>query len=101
LDPWLPLKLILPLASRAVNHKTEKTPGTFFRLQEPTEILREAMRKTFKDPGFPGAYREATGDDATPVMPEELQRIVTEAPRDREVVALFNKMAGPQPLPER
>ena len=63
--------------------------------------MREAMRKIFRDPGFLGAYRKATGDDATPVMPEELQRIVTEAPRDREIVALFKKIAGPDPLPER
>jgi hypothetical protein len=34
-------------------------------------------------------------------MPEELQRIVAEAPRDREIVALFKKLAGPDPLPER
>ena len=69
--------------------------------KQPTEILREAMRKTFQDPEFPGAYRKATGEDATPVMAEELQRIVKEAPRDAEVVALFNKITGPDPLPER
>jgi hypothetical protein len=72
-------------------------PGT---PKESAEVLREAMRKTFRNPGFLAAYRKATGDDATPVMPEELQRIVTEAPRDREVIALFNKIAGPEPLPE-
>ena len=69
--------------------------------KQPTEILREAMRKTFQDPEFLGAYRKATGEDATPVMAEELQRIVKEAPRDPEVVALFNKITGPDPLPER
>jgi hypothetical protein len=73
-------------------------PGT---PKEPTGIVREAMRKTFRDPGFLGAYRKATGDEATPAMPEELQRIVAEAPRDREIVALFKKIAGPDPLPER
>ncbi len=69
--------------------------------KEPAEIVREAMRKTFRDPAFLAAFRKATGDDATPVMPEELQRIVAEAPRDREIVALFKKIAGPDPLPER
>jgi hypothetical protein len=59
------------------------------------------MRKTFKDPEFLGAYRKATGKDVTPVMAEELQRIVKEAPRGPEVVALFNKITGPDPLPER
>lgn len=59
------------------------------------------MRKTFKDPEFLGAYRKATGEDATPVMAEELQRIVKEAPRDPEVVTLFKKITGPDPLPDR
>lgn len=65
------------------------------------EILREAMRKTLQDPEILGANRKATGEDATPVMAEELQRIVKEAPRDAEVVALFNRITGPDPLPER
>jgi hypothetical protein len=73
-------------------------PGT---PKEPTEILREAMRKVFRDQDFLAAYRKATGDEATPAMPEALQRTVTEAPRDPEIVALFKKLAGPDPLPER
>ncbi|HEY3302686.1 MAG TPA: hypothetical protein VGL70_04015 [Candidatus Binatia bacterium] len=73
-------------------------PGT---PKEQTEILREAMRKAFKDSAFLAAYRKATGDEATPVMPEELQRIVAEAPRDPEIVTLFKKIAGPDPLPDR
>ena len=44
-------------------------PGT---AKEPAEILQEAIRKTFKDPAFLEAYSKATGEDATPVMPEEL-----------------------------
>ncbi|MBI4524417.1 MAG: hypothetical protein HY695_11485 [Deltaproteobacteria bacterium] len=73
-------------------------PGT---PKEPTEILQEAMRQTLKDPAFLQAYRKATGEDATPVMPEELHRIVKGAPRDSDVIALFKKIAGPDPLPER
>ena len=53
------------------------------------------MRKTFRDPAFLEAYRKATGEDATPVMPEDLQRIVKEVPRDPEVVGLFNKSHRP------
>jgi tripartite-type tricarboxylate transporter receptor subunit TctC len=73
-------------------------PGT---AKEPAEILQAAIRKTFKDPAFLEAYRKATGEDATPVMPEELQRIVKEVPRDPEVVGLFNRIASPDSLPDR
>jgi len=73
-------------------------PGT---PKEPSEILQEAIRKAFKDPAFLDAYKKATGEDATPVMPEELQRIVKEVPRNPEVIGLFNRMAGPESLPDR
>jgi tripartite-type tricarboxylate transporter receptor subunit TctC len=65
------------------------------------EILQEAMRKTFKDPAFLEAYKKAAGEEAAPVMPEELSRVIKELPRDPEVVALFNRIAGPEALPER
>jgi tripartite-type tricarboxylate transporter receptor subunit TctC len=73
-------------------------PGT---AKEPAEILQEAIRKVFKDPAFHEAYKKATGEDATPVMPEDLQRIVKEVPRDPEIVGLYNKIAGPDSLPDR
>jgi tripartite-type tricarboxylate transporter receptor subunit TctC len=73
-------------------------PGT---AKEPAEVLQEGMRKAFKDPAFLEAYRKATGEDATPVMPEDLQRIVKEVPRDPEIVGLFNRIAGPESLPDR
>jgi hypothetical protein len=44
---------------------------------------------------------EEPAANAAPVMTEELQRIVKEVPRDPDVVGLFNKIAGPDPLPER
>jgi hypothetical protein len=34
------------------------------------------MRKAFKDPAFLEAYRKATGEDATPVMPETVSGTV-------------------------
>jgi hypothetical protein len=34
-------------------------------------------------------------------MPEELQKVIQEVPRDPEVVALFNKIAGGEQLPDR
>lgn len=73
-------------------------PGTG---KEPAEILQEAIRKAFKDPAFHEAYKKATGEDATPVMPEDLQRIVKDVPRDPEIVGFFNRIAGPELLPDR
>ena len=34
-------------------------------------------------------------------MPEEQEKAIRELPRDREVVELFKKLSGPDPLPAR
>jgi hypothetical protein len=34
-------------------------------------------------------------------MPEALEKAIREMPRDADVVELFNKLAGPEPLPAR
>jgi hypothetical protein len=73
-------------------------PGT---LQERAEILREAFRKTFRDPEFHKEYKKLTGDDATPLLPEEMEKAVRELPRQREIVDIFQKIAGPDALPPR
>ena len=73
-------------------------PGT---PQEPVSILREAMRKTFKDPAFLKEFKRLSADDATPLLPEEQEKAIKEIPRDTEIVALFNKLAGNDPLPSR
>jgi tripartite-type tricarboxylate transporter receptor subunit TctC len=69
--------------------------------KEIAEILREAMRKTFKDPEFFKEFKKLTGDDATPLMPETLDKYVHEIPRDAETIELFKKLAGADPLPAR
>jgi tripartite-type tricarboxylate transporter receptor subunit TctC len=73
-------------------------PGT------PTEqvvILRAAMVKTFNDPAFPGEYKKFTGDEATPLMPDDMEKALKELPRDPETVALFKKLNAAGPLPAR
>jgi tripartite-type tricarboxylate transporter receptor subunit TctC len=73
-------------------------PGT------PAEIAnqyREAMRKTFKDPAFIKEFKKLTADDATPLLPEAQEKAIRDIPRDPEVIALFNKLAGAEPLPPR
>ena len=73
-------------------------PGT---PQERAEILREAFRKTFRDPEFHKDYRKLPGDDATPLLPEGMQKAVRELPREREIVDIFQKIAGADALPPR
>ncbi len=73
-------------------------PGT---PKERTEILREAMSKTFKDPDFHREFKKLSGDDVTPLTGEQLEKYVKEIPREREIIALFNRLGGAEPLPAR
>jgi hypothetical protein len=41
------------------------------------------------------------GDDPAPMGGEELERAIKELPRDQEVVQLYKKLAGGDPLPAR
>jgi hypothetical protein len=41
------------------------------------------------------------GDDPSPLFPDENQKAIRELPRDAETIALYNKLAGPAPLPPR
>jgi tripartite-type tricarboxylate transporter receptor subunit TctC len=73
-------------------------PGT------PPEVVglwRDAMRKTFKDPAFLKEFKRLSADDATPLLPEAQEKAIREIPRDAEVIALFNRIAGSEPLPPR
>jgi tripartite-type tricarboxylate transporter receptor subunit TctC len=69
--------------------------------KENVNILQEAMRRTFKDASFYREYKKASGEDATPLMPEELEKAVHDLPRDQAAMDLFKKLAGPDPLPPR
>ena len=73
-------------------------PGT---PKERVQTLQDAMRKTLSDPAFFKEYHKFTADDATPLMPDVLEKTIRELPRDPEVVELFNKLAGADPLPPR
>jgi tripartite-type tricarboxylate transporter receptor subunit TctC len=74
------------------------SPGT---PPELVQILREAMEKTFKDPGFRQDFMKLMGREPTPLTGEEVQKAVRELPRDAEVIALYKKLADAGPLPSR
>ncbi|MGH7828385.1 MAG: Bug family tripartite tricarboxylate transporter substrate binding protein [Candidatus Binatia bacterium] len=73
-------------------------PGT---PREQVKILQAAMVKTFNDPEFPKEYKKLTGDDASPLMPEDMEKALKDLPRDPETVALFQKLNAAGPLPAR
>jgi tripartite-type tricarboxylate transporter receptor subunit TctC len=73
-------------------------PGT---PKERVQVLQEAMRKSFRDPDFHNEFKKLTGDVPTPLMPETMEKYIREIPRSPEVIALFHKIAGPDPLPAR
>jgi hypothetical protein len=69
--------------------------------KERAEIIKEALRRTFKDPAFLQEYRKLVGDDATPLMPEANEKAIRELPRDAETVELYKKFSGAGPIPTR
>ena len=73
-------------------------PGT---PKDRVDILQESMRKAFKDPEFHREFLKLVGDEAEPLMPEELTKAIRDAPRDLEVVDLLKTLSGADPLPPR
>ena len=69
--------------------------------KDRVEILQEALRKVFKDPEFRADFKKLVTDDASPLMPDELTKIIHEMPRDPEVVDMLKKFSGVEPLPSR
>jgi hypothetical protein len=65
------------------------------------DIVQEAMNKTFKDPEFLKEYLKVVGDDASPMTPEELTKVIRDTPRDPELIEWFRAFSGPGPLPAR
>ena len=73
-------------------------PGT---PKDRVQILQEAMRKTYRDPEFHKEFKKLAGDDAAPLMPEELEKAIKDMPREPEVTEVFKKLSGADPLPAR
>ena len=65
------------------------------------QIIRDAMNKSFANPEFSVEFKKLMGDGSAPLNGEELERAIKELPRDKEVVQLYQKLAGGDPLPAR
>jgi tripartite-type tricarboxylate transporter receptor subunit TctC len=74
------------------------SPGT---PPELVKILREAMARTFKDPGFQQDFKKLMGREPTPLTGEEVEKAIRDLPRDPEVIGLYKKLADAGPLPPR
>lgn len=85
-------------AFRGVGSPYILPPGT---PNERVTVLKEALRKTFIDPDFGPYFKKIVADDISPLGADELTRVVTDMPRDRETLALLKKFSGPEPLPAR
>jgi tripartite-type tricarboxylate transporter receptor subunit TctC len=73
-------------------------PGT---PKERVQILQAAFRKAYEDPEFEKEYKKATGDDPSPINPEDYQGAIREIPRDQETIELYKRFSGADPLPAR
>jgi len=87
-------------------YRTFRLIGTPYILPPGTpkaqvQILREAMRKAYQDPEFHKEFKKLSGFEASPIMPEEMEKAIRELPRDKETVELFKKLSGADPLPAR
>ena len=90
--------VILQRAFRVGGAPSFLPPGT---PSDRIKILQEAFRKTYLDPGFQKEYKKIVGNDPSPLLPEHHERIIKEIPREPEVIELFKKIAGGDPLPPR
>ena len=87
-------------------HRALRSAGTPYLFPPGTpkdrvDTVAEGLRKTFNDPEFLKDFKKQTGADATPLVAEEQSKAIREIPRDREVIELFKRLVGPEPLPPR
>jgi tripartite-type tricarboxylate transporter receptor subunit TctC len=73
-------------------------PGTS---KDRVQILQAAFRKAYDDPEFEKEYKKVTGDDPSPINPEDYQAAIREIPREPETIELYKKFSGADPLPNR
>jgi tripartite-type tricarboxylate transporter receptor subunit TctC len=73
-------------------------PGTPKNL---VDTLQDSFRKALKDQDFHRDFLKLVGEDAEPLMPEELTQAIRDVPRETEVTELLKTLSGPGPLPPR
>lgn len=69
--------------------------------KDRVEVIQAGFRRTFQDKEFFREYKKMTGDDPTPLLPENHEKAIKAIPREPEVIELFKKLVGAGPLPAR
>jgi tripartite-type tricarboxylate transporter receptor subunit TctC len=90
--------IILARSFRVAGGPSVLPPGT---PKDRVIILQEAFRKTYKDPEFLREYKKLTGDEASPLLPEDHEKAIRDIPREPEIIELYKKIVGAEPLPSR
>jgi hypothetical protein len=90
--------VLLQRAFRVTGQPFVAPPGL---APETAKILQTAFRDTYNDPVFRREYKKLTGDDPSPLLPENHEQAIREIPREPEVIEVFNDLVGAGPLPSR
>ena len=85
-------------AFRVIGSPYVLPPGT---PKDRVKIFQRAIESAFKDREFQKEYEKIVGDDADPIVPEAMAKVVKETPRDLEVIETLKKLSGAGPLPAR
>ncbi len=65
------------------------------------KILKRAFEMTYKDPRFAKTWKQWTGDDPSPILPDDQAKAVAALPKDSEIIQIFRQLAGAGPMPWR
>jgi tripartite-type tricarboxylate transporter receptor subunit TctC len=82
----------------ALGQPTVAPPGV---PKDRLAILQKAFRDALSDPEFIENYKKLIGDDPTPLLPDQVEKVIRELPRDTALVELYQQIAGGRPLPPR
>ena len=87
-------------------HRAFRLAGSPFLLppetpNEQADILRNAMRRVYTDKEFLSEYKKLTGEEASPLLPEEHEKAMRELPRETEIIEFYKLLGGTKPLPKR
>ena len=85
-------------AFRVIGSPYVLPPGT---PKDRVKIFEEAIGKALVDREFHREYEKIVGDEADPILPNAMAKVVRETPRDAEVIDTLKKLSGAGPLPPR
>ena len=63
--------------------------------------FKTPFAKRSRIPNFTAIFLKLVGEEAEPLMPEELAQAIRDMPRDTEVTELLKALSGAGPLPPR